>query len=138
MKKRFAILRLGSDQPIIGDAVMLVHLADTMIGCPIPGGIITFIQTDATNEDIVNSARAAEEELDDMLPVVVWDLSEDSTSLDNFIHVKETINKFNEMCGEKGSPEVIHMSIDDVLDKINQSGLESLTPAELSLLKRQN
>lgn len=53
---------------------------------------------------------------------------------------KEVEKRFLEETGHTctSSKIVIKMTIDDVLDKINQSGLESLTEVELSLLKSQS
>lgn len=139
MKNRLAILRLGKETPITGDAVMLAGLVknDNMIGGPVPGGIVTLIYTEASKSDIVRLAKEAEVELDDCLPVFVWDIDEDVTNIDGFEVYQEMVKQFNEMTGKSG-PSVIHMSIDDVLDKINRSGLESLTDEELSLLKSSN
>lgn len=139
MKNRLAILRLGTDAPITGDAVMLAGLVKdgNIIGGPVPGGIITLIHTEASKSDIVRLAREAEAELGDCLPVFVWDIDEDVTNIDQFEVYQEMVKQFNEMTGKSG-PTVIHMSIDDVLDKINRSGLESLTDEELSLLKNSN
>tara|TARA_Y100000385_G_C12665893_1_gene455811 strand:- start:95 stop:523 length:429 start_codon:yes stop_codon:yes gene_type:complete len=139
MKNKIAILRLGTDIPISGDSLMLEGLISSgnMIGGPIEGGIITLIYTDASKEDIITRAKDAEIALDDCLPVFVWDIEKDEnifTNIGSIPFIQGMIKEFNKMIG-RTERVTINMTIDDVLDKINQNGLDSLSEVELSLLK---
>lgn len=139
MKNKIAILRLGTETPLHGDTLMLEGLISptNMIGGPIQGGIITLIYTDASKEDIIARAKAAEEALNDCLPVFIWDIEKDENVFTNFgsLNLMQIlIRDLNQMIGST-ERVTVNMTIDDVLDKINQSGIDSLTEVEMSLLK---
>jgi hypothetical protein len=140
--KNLVIFRFGTEHPVTGDAALTELLVEEhnalFIGTGIPGGVITIVRADLTPEQLIELSNKTEAETGDTLPSIAWELESGHSNLEEYDVFKELKDKFLDATGHDDSRVVIQMTIDDVLDKINQSGLESLTEVELSLLKSQS
>lgn len=137
MKKTIFILRLGVPELVKADALLLKPILDDndiILGTALPFGIINMVTTSLSVEDLIKLTAQVESESDDNLPVVIWERGKGAgMNLDNFENIAEMIQEFDEKTAPK--KVYIRMSIDDVLDKISKSGMDSLSETELSLLK---
>jgi hypothetical protein len=142
--KNLVIFRFGTEHPVTGDAALVELLIEEhnalFIGAGIPGGLITLVRADLTPEQLIELSNRAEVESGDCLPSIAWEMGSGQSNIEELDLFKEVEKRFLEGTGQTGTSSkiVIKMTIDDVLDKINQSGLESLTEVELSLLKSQS
>lgn len=135
-----AILRLGKDDPCTGDVRAMKKLTggdlSKATGASLPFGIISMLYTDLSAEYITNVYIEAEGD-DDMYPVIVWDV--DSTTSGVYLSMlqdiyDELVEASRTLAKDTNGSSII-LSIDDVLDKINREGIDSLSERELALLK---
>lgn len=140
-ERAVVILRLGQSEPCGGDFEVMKELSDgdlkQIVGCSVPFGVMSILNTDKSNEDIVELFKGVEAE-NDNYPVLVWDLD----SPDFCIYLAELQPLFNELkkayyetLGDLRKKEPVLKTIDEVLDKINKEGIDSLSEYELALLK---
>lgn len=138
MKKAVVILRFGKGEPVKGDfeAMMeLTHGSMVAMGCGFGFGVASVIYTEFTPIQIKNVFDKAAEATDDILPVIVFNWEDEAASVSlNAIPdlggMLQCIDQFIE-----DQKEEVSMSLDELLDKIKDSGIESLSQAEMSLLK---
>ncbi len=140
-ERAVVILRLGQPEPCGGDFEVMKKLSDgdlkQILGCSVPFGVMSILNTDKSNEDIVELFKGVEAD-DDNYPVLVWDLD----SPDFCIYLAGLQPRFNELkkayyetLGDLRKKEPVLKTIDEVLDKINKDGIDSLSESELALLK---
>lgn len=138
MKKAVVILRFGKGEPVKGDfkALMeLTHGSMVAMGCGFGFGVASVIYTEFTPTQIKNVFDKAAEATDDILPVVVFNWEDEAAAISlNAIPdlggMLQCIDQFIE--DQKGRE--VNLTLDELLDKIKESGIESLSPAEMNRL----
>lgn len=143
MKKKIVVFRFGSHTPTKSDAIAVIEKlgadveAGELLGCPMPGGMATIIHTDKSVADVVQAFKEAEIENEDTLPIIVLDegslegLSLETMGFEAFAGMMKAYDK------EYGKPDGLRctLSLDELLDIVNQVGINGLDQAQLTRLK---
>ena len=143
MKKKIAVFRFGSLRPTQADWIAVaVKLgldleAGEVLGCPMPGGMVSLIHTDKTVAEVKQAFVEAAEEIEDTLPIIVLD----EAGLEGTHLVDMGFEDFAKMNGvfdlEHGKAEEgksCTMSLDELLDLVNQVGVAGLDAAQIKRL----
>lgn len=138
--KKLAIIRYGTDTPLQKEKPIITKIAGEHIDCAmfasIQGiGIISFVYTQFSAEQIVAEFKTVAEETDDTLPVMVFDLDSAAFDLSWVENFEIILSRFNQEVGAiRGS---IKMGLDELLDRANKlGGVNRLTQEEFELLKK--
>lgn len=143
-ERAVVILRLGNTQPCEGDFKVMQQLSDgdlkDILGASLPMGVISILNTDRSNQEIIDLYKGVESE-NDIYPVMVWDL--ESVDFNIYLSEMEPIwegikEAYENTLAKQRIRGPILKSIDEVLDKINREGMGSLSEQELALLKKGN
>ena len=123
---RIVIMRFGPPTPIkaINDA-LLPHFQNDpkAVMLPTPGGVMSVFNTDSTPEEVAASLK----EVSSDLPFFVMPLNSECMQIPGlFEHFGENV---------PNEPQTSTLSVDEVLEKISATGLESLTEDERALLE---
>jgi hypothetical protein len=145
MKKPIFILRFGKDMLLDVDRLALGELQISegdILGCSISLGVLSLVLTDESPSDLENRYKDAATMLNDIAPIVVWDPASKDAAFDltAFPQVFEMISEFEKhnnlsILNTKNEVITCNMSLDELLDKVSQSGQNSLTPLEFDRLK---
>lgn len=137
MKRAVVIVRFGVPNATVGDIYAMGKLTDgemNAMGQPFPGGIASVIYTDLGIDEIRNVFTVAEQDTNDILPVLIFNWGSQDIMIDfKSEEVEDMFNEIPEFC--EAQKEVIVLTLDDILDKISRTGVESLEQEELALLK---
>ncbi len=138
MKNAKLILRLGNSEPIPGDIIAMMEICDRNLhgtfGASLPIGVLSIVKTNKTGDEIKKIFQIAGKESDDILPVIIFDLYDPNVSFDFAIpDVKEMIKEFEKYYKIDNSE--CEYSLNELLDKIKQVGMEGLSKKELARLK---
>jgi hypothetical protein len=143
-ERAVVILRLGNTQPCEGDFKVMQQLSDgdlkDILGASLPMGVISILNTDRSNQEIIDLYKGVESE-NDIYPVMVWDLESVyfNIYLSELEPIWEGINEaYENTLAKQRIRGPILKSIDEVLDKITREGMGSLSEQELALLKKGN
>jgi len=136
------IIRFGKSEPTIGDMAAVTKLREDLniMGTGTPMGILNLLMTDKSPEEIINIYQAAAEETEDILPIIVFraDVPE-AVAMDLTLpNVAEMIETFEQMHGItlfKEGKQQCQLTLDQLLDKISRTGMQSLTEEEVARLK---
>ena len=143
-ERAVVILRLGNNHPCEGDFRVMQQLSDEdlkdILGASLPMGVISILNTDRSNEEIIDLFKGVESE-NDIYPVMVWDL--ESVDFSMYLSEMEPIweglkEAYENTLAKQRITGPILKTIDEVLDKISREGMGSLSEQELALLKRGN
>jgi len=139
MKKAVVILRFGKAEPVKGDYDAMMEITGgsmVAMGCGFGFGVASVIYTDLTPTEIKNVFDRAAEATDDVLPIVAFNWEDDgvAVSLNDIQGLEGMLQCVDQFVEDQRGREV-NMSLDELLDKIRESGVESLSPAEMNLLK---
>lgn len=143
-ERAVVILRLGNTQPCEGDFKVMQQLSDgdlkDILGASLPMGVISILNTDRSNQEIIDLYKGVESE-NDIYPVMVWDL--ESVDFNMYLSEMEPIwegikEAYENTLAKQRIRGPILKTIDEVLDKINREGMGSLSEQELALLKKGN
>jgi hypothetical protein len=143
-ERAVVILRLGNTQPCEGDFKVMQQLSDgdlkDILGASLPMGVISILNTDRSNQEIIDLYKGVESE-NDIYPVMVWDL--ESVDFNIYLSEMEPIwegikEAYENTLAKQRIRGPILKTIDEVLDKINREGMGSLSEQELALLKKGN
>jgi len=144
MKKKIFVFRFGMPTPTKADFVAVSKLgADVengeVFGTGSPFGLCTLLHTDKSPAEVKQAYLEAEQEVNDELPIIV--IEESQFSATNLVTMGfEGLAKMNEVFdADKGitKSEGIQctLSLDELLDRVNQVGIKGLTPQELTRLQ---
>jgi hypothetical protein len=105
------------------------------MGCGFGFGVASVIYTEFTPTQIKNVFDKSAEATDDILPVVVfnWDDEAAAISLNAIPDLGGMLQCIDQFIEDQKGREV-NLTLDELLDKIKESGIESLSPTEMSLL----
>lgn len=145
MKEAFVIIRFGDNEPLEEDIAAINAICgednlDGQMGMPLPIGIMSMVYTESTIEDISKVYNILMDETGEILPFMVFKLYDSSVSFDFCLHkindkisfngMKEAFEKHHGLGESK-----VQYSMDDLLDRISQVGMEGLTEVEKFTLK---
>lgn len=145
MKKKIAVFRFGSMVPTKADVMAVVEKLNLnieegeVLGCPMPGGMVSLIHTDKSIAEVKQAFKEAADDCDDTLPVIVLDeiglRGVDLTSMgfENFANMNKVFDK--EYGTGATSGKDCTMSLDELLDLVNQVGVNGLNEEQLTRLK---
>jgi hypothetical protein len=137
MKRAVVILRFGITNASVGDVEAIKRLTYgkmNAMGCPHPIGMVSLIYTDMELSEIKQVFNDVEGDTGDFLPVMIFNWGDPNVEFD--LKTSEIENMFSlipEFCRDQ--MEVVTLTLDDILDKISRTGVESLEQEELALLK---
>lgn len=143
-ERAVVILRLGNTHPCEGDFRVMQQLSDgdlkDILGASLPMGVISILNTDRSNQEIIDLFKEVESE-NDIYPVMVWDL--ESVDFSMYLSEMEPIwegikEAYENTLAKKLVRGPILKTIDEVLDKISREGMGSLSEQEMALLKKGN
>ena len=141
MKKRIAIIRYGNTAPLPKEVPIIeaisgsdLHLA---VGVPFHDmGVISLVYTDWAPDQIIAEFTRVAEETGDILPVIVFDLDHSAIDTDLFVNVGTALDSFNRAVETSTSTKKsVELTLDDLLDLVNQKGMANLTTEELTKLQ---
>lgn len=135
MKRAVVILRFGRTSPTRGDMEAMKRLTGgsmEAMGCHWHAGLASVIYTDLKLEEIKKIFNEVENEVEDFLPVMIFNWGETQ-----FDFKEESIEGMLECVPEfvDEQKQEITLTLDEILDKIAGTGIESLDEKELALLK---
>ena len=145
MKEAFVIIRFGDNEPLDQDIAAINAICgednlDGQMGMPLPIGIMSLVYTESTAEDISKIYNILMDETGEILPYLIFKLYDSSVSFDFCLHKISDKISFNDM--KKAFEEhhglgesKVQYSMDDLLDKISQVGMDGLTEVEKFTLK---
>jgi len=137
MKRAVVVVRLGVSNPTIGDIEAIKRLTNgsmRAMGTPFPLGLISVLYTDLSTSDVNQVFRDVEDEVGDTLPVIVFNYGDPNITMDlKLDNIEEMLSEIDEFVEDQ--KPIVHLTLDDILDKISRTGVESLDSEELALLK---
>ncbi len=138
MKRDLVIIRFGVPTPLKKEIDIVSHLSEQDLEGSVCGsmgdmGLISIIRTRFTEKEVVAAFKKVADETGDTLPTLVFELDSPKVAhfLEDMLEFGKLVDQFKEYYGTKKCT----MSIDELLDRLNQVGIERLTPAELTRLK---
>jgi hypothetical protein len=139
MKKKVIILRFGSAMPTQKEFSAIDQITGgtrRATGCGTPFGVISIVETSMKPKEITDLFDKLANEHDDALPTIVFEAdSEVGFNFDPFFfhHFEECNREFDLEFGTVTNK--CTMSLDELLDLVNEKGLTNLTDVELKRLK---
>lgn len=117
------LIRFGSTPNLAVSDALKHHIVGTnALALPIPGAIMSIFDTESTIEEISESVK----ETGVYFIITKWNESNLCLPMEILAVIQQTIGT-----PTQSEPE---LTFDDVLDLINQNGMDSLTPAQLKIL----
>ncbi len=144
MKRKIVILRFGSHAPTKSDVIAFVKNlgiepdSGELLGCPIPLGLASIIHTDKSVAEVIQALKDAEAECEDNLPAVVFEESSSvGINLDSmgFEVFADMVKAYEKEFGESPKGVNCTLSLDELLDRVNQVGVDGLSEEEFNRLK---
>lgn len=144
MKRKIVILRFGSFAPTKSDVIALIKNlgldpdSRELLGCPIPTGLASIIHTDKSVAEVIQAYKDAETECEDNLPVIVFEESSSvGISLDSmgFEELAKMTKAYEKEFGIEPKGTHCTLSLDELLDRVNQVGVNGLSEEEFNRLK---
>lgn len=128
--QKIVILRFGPPIPIPEiNAALRPHFADQAAKAfPMPGGVMSVFNTNSTIEEVTNSVKEAVPGL----PFFIFSYDPKGRSLPQ--PLIDAIESDAEPTSNGAQATATELTIDEILEKITASGMESLTPSELAVL----
>jgi len=141
MQRIVIIVRFGSPAPLRKEMDIMAEVANINSELAIWNslsvlGIVSAVYTDWTVERICNKFKEVEEETEDILPVIIFELDDPNTGFN--LHEEGFMEGLEWMKSQiSGPPEINKMELDDLLDLINKKGgVDMLTAEELARLQK--
>lgn len=150
MRKRIAVLRLGSTTPMQADILSIGTITEgsgRAVGMPIPEtGVIHIFYTELSQEEVKDIFVTIFENAEVPHPFFVFDFEKD-TNIRNWLSdealatfEKDVVGYFDEMETSTPAPaparETITLSLDELLDRVSSKGIASLSADELAQLEK--
>jgi hypothetical protein len=137
MKRAVVVLRFGISKPSVGDIEAINRLTNgsmEAMGCPHPIGMVSVLYTDLELSEIKQVFNDVEKDVNDFLPVMIFNWGDPNVQFDlKTEDIEDMLNHVPTFCEDQ--KEVVVLTLDDILDKISRTGVESLEQEELALLK---
>lgn len=145
MKKKMLIIRFGSTTPLHKELVIFEKICDgdleNAVGVPFHDmGLASVVLTTMSPEEIMAEFQQVAASTDDVLPVIVFEVGTAAIDLEIFQSVREAIESVQlsaqtEPTQRPQSKLAIHLTLDDLLDLVNQKGIKNLSAEELQRLQ---
>lgn len=148
MRKRIAVLRLGSTTPMQADILSIGTITEgsgRAVGMPIPDtGVLHIFYTELSQEEVKDIFVTIFENAEVPHPFFVFDFEKD-TNIRNWLSdealatfEKDVVGYFDEMETSTPAParETITLSLDELLDRVSSKGIASLSADELAQLEK--
>ena len=144
MKKKIAVFRFGCNAPTKSDVIAVVQKlnldieAGEVLGCPMPAGMVSLILTDKTVAEVKQAFEEAATENNDSLPVIVLDeeglkgTNLTDLGFEDFARMNQVFDR-EHGTGPKDGMQCT-LSLDELLDLVNQVGVEGLDEAQFTRL----
>jgi uncharacterized protein (DUF2267 family) len=124
MKKLF-LVRFGSaPNPAVSQALM-PHIVGKAFAAPIPGAILSVFNTQSSEEQITQDVKET--------GATFFLMEESKVNLNLPEALMQAINAVIKTATQVAIPD---LTVDEILDKISRSGVESLTQNEKEILER--
>jgi hypothetical protein len=137
MKRAVVVLRFGIPKPSVGDIEAINRLTNgsmEAMGCAHPIGMVSVLYTDLELSEIKQIFNDVEGDTGDFLPVMIFNWGDPNVQFDlKTEDIEDMLNHIPTFCEDQ--KEVVVLTLDDILDKISRTGVESLEQEELALLK---
>jgi hypothetical protein len=129
--KKIVIIRFGSSAPMPQvSAALKRHIADpqTAIAMPVPGGVVSIFDTESSESEVAADVKAA--------GALFFIFPFDRASMNLPAEVMQGIDRlYGTSAPTPIAARPAPLTIDQVLEKIADSGMESLTPEEIAILE---
>jgi hypothetical protein len=129
--KKLVIIRFGSSAPMPQvSAALKRHITDpqTAIAMPVPGGVVSIFDTESSESEVAEDVKAAG------ALFFIFPFNRAAMHLP-----AEVMQGIDRLYGTSAPTPVATrpapLTIDQVLEKIADSGMESLTPEEIAILE---
>lgn len=125
---KILIMRFGPPTPVLAiHEALKPHFSNDPQArmFPLPGGVMSIFETSSTCEEVAASLKA----LDMPIPFFVMPLNQ---SVMNFPGLFEALGEVEQSTVAPSQP----LTVNEILDKISASGIESLTVEERATLER--
>jgi DNA-binding NarL/FixJ family response regulator len=124
MKKLF-LVRFGSaPNPAVSQALK-PHIVGPAFAAPIPGAILSVFNTQSSEEEITQDVKET--------GATFFLMEETKVNLNLPEALMQAINAVLQTAAQTATPD---LTVDEILDKISRSGVESLTQREKEILQR--
>jgi DNA-binding NarL/FixJ family response regulator len=124
MKKLF-LVRFGSTpNPAVSQALK-PHIVGPAFAAPIPGAILSVFNTESSEEEITQDVKET--------GATFFLMEETKVNLNLPEALMHAINAVLQTAAQTATPD---LTVDEILDKISRSGVESLTQREKEILQR--
>lgn len=137
--RKIVIIRFGVEQPLPKEMPIIEKFADmaTATGAPFGSmGVISLIETNAMPNEIATEFKRVADETGDVLPVIVFELGESATiEMSAIPGLMEWINEFHAK-SETPATKGCTLSLDELLDLVQQKGLQNLSTEEVKRLEK--
>lgn len=140
MKKEIVIIRFGIPQPLkkeigIIDELTGGNLDGSVCGSFADMGVLSIINTELSVDEVVQVFRRVAEETGDTLPALAFELGSEAVAhhFEDMLEFKALVKQFRDL-----NPTVKRgciLSLDELLDLVNEKGLKNLKTDELERLK---
>ena len=121
--KKLVLIRIGQvPNPQVTEA-LVPHMTGRPVAFPIPGAIVSIFDTPHSIEQVSKSVK----EVGVFFFLVEFDKMQ-------FELPEPVMELISQVIGEKPQEEIREWSIDEILDLINQNGIDSLTPEQRQIL----
>jgi hypothetical protein len=123
--QKLILVRFGTQPSPAVSTALKPHIVGDAFACPIPGAIMSVFNTNSTKEQITADVKETGAYF------ILMRADEAKVNLP-----KELMDVIDTIVGEDSgrATDYRELTIDDVLDLINQNGIESLTPDQRRIL----
>jgi hypothetical protein len=137
MKRAVVVLRFGIPVPSVGDIEAIKRLTNgsmEALGCAHPTGMVSVLYTDLELTEIKQIFNDVERDVNDFLPIMIFNWGDPNVQFDlKTDDIEDMFNHISTFCEDQ--KQTVTLTLDDILDKISRTGVESLEQEELALLK---
>ena len=140
MKKEIVIIRFGIPQPLKKEVGIIDELTGGNLDGSVCGsfsdmGVLSIINTELSVDEVVQVFRRVAEETGDTLPAIAFELGSTTVAhhFEDMMEFKALVKQFKDLnpTVKKGCT----LSLDELLDLVNEKGLKNLKTEELTRLK---
>ena len=123
--QKLILVRFGNQPSPAVSTALKPHIVGSSFACPIPGAIMSVFNTESTKEEITADVKRTGAYF------ILMRADEAKVNLP-----EELMEVIEQIVGDEPaiSTDSRELTIDDILDLINENGIESLTPNQIRIL----
>lgn len=140
MKKEIVIIRFGVSQPLKKEIGIIDELTGGNLDRSVCGsfsdmGVLSIISTEFSIDEVVQVFRRVAEETGDTLPTIAFELGSVHVAhhFEDMLEFKALVKQFKDL--NPTAKRGCSLSLDELLDLVNEKGLQNLKTEELERLK---